>query len=387
MNLFWGIFSGLVGLVWLWRSAEVAFGMRRVAEITEPEWDRRPSSRVTIVVPAKDEQESIEQCLSSLLALEYHNCEIIAIDDRSSDQTGPIMDRLAGHEPARLKVIHVTEMPSGWLGKTHAMWKGAEAATGDWILFTDGDVVFGPDALRRAVTYAEKAGADHLVLFPTLIMKSPGERMILSSFQAMFTLWQRPWKVHDSKSNDYLGAGAFSLIRRDAYQEIGTYEALRLEVLDDMMLGKAVKEHGLTQHCVFGRDLIRLRWAKGAFGVVNNLTKNLFSLLQFNWLYAIAAACILAFFNLGIPVGIVFAPGIAKLGFLLAFGIIAALYFGMSKRVDLSPGYFLLYPVAAALFIFAIFRSMIVTLRQGGVVWRGTKYSLEQLRAASANSD
>jgi glycosyltransferase involved in cell wall biosynthesis len=387
MNLVWGIFGGLLGLAWLWRGVEVAFGIKRVAEITEPQWDRYPSSRVTIIVPAKDEGESIEQCLSSLLRLEYDSYEIVAVDDRSEDQTGAIMDRLAEQNPDRLKVIHLNEVPPGWLGKTHAMWKGAQDASSEWILFTDGDVLFRRDSLRRAVGYAEKTGADHLVLFPSLIMNGPGERMMLSSFQAMFSLWQRPWRVQDPKSRDYLGAGAFSLIRRDAYQQVGTYLALRLEVLDDMMLGKAVKDHGLTQHCVFGRDLIRLRWAKGTFGVVNNLTKNLFSLLQFNWLRALMAACVLAIFNLGIPFGIVFAPGVTKAGFVLAFGIIATLYFGMSKRVVLSPGYFLLYPVAASLFIFAIFRSMIVTLRRGGVVWRGTKYPLEQLRAASAEPD
>src|SRR5205814_3873748 len=240
--------------------AEVAFGMRRVAEITARQWDRRPPTRVTIVVPAKDEGESIEQCLSSLLALDYDNYEIVAVDDRSSDQTGSIMDRLAERNPEKLKVIHVTQVPSGWLGKTHAMWKAAEAATGGWILFTDGDVLFRPDSMRRAVGYAEQTGADHLVLFPSLIMNGLGERMMLSSFQAMFTLWQRPWRVQDPNSRDFLGAGAFSLIHRDAYLAIGTYQALRLEVLDDMMLGKAVKNHGLTQHCVFGRDLIRLRW-------------------------------------------------------------------------------------------------------------------------------
>jgi glycosyltransferase involved in cell wall biosynthesis len=338
MSLAWGVFGGLLVLVWLWRGLEVAFGMRRVAELTEPQWNQYPSSRITIVVPAKDEAESIEQCLSSLLALEYDKYEIVAIDDRSGDRTGEIMDRLAVQYPDRLKVIHVKEIPSQWLGKTHAMWKGAKAASGDWILFTDGDVLFHPDSLRRAVGYAEETGADHLVLFPTLIMNGPGERMMLSSFQAMFTLWQRPWKVPDPKSRDYVGAGAFSLIRRGAYQQIGTYQSLRLEVLDDMMLGKAVKDCGLTQHCVFGRDLIRLRWAKGAFGIVNNLTKNLFSLLQFNWLRALAAACVLLIFNLGIPVGIVLAPGVAKIGFVVAFAIIAALYWGMSKRVDLSPG-------------------------------------------------
>jgi glycosyltransferase involved in cell wall biosynthesis len=355
MSLGWWISGGILGVTWLWRAAEAVVGMRKVADISEPQWDKRPSSRLTVVVPAKDEAVNIEQCLNSLLTLDYPNYEIVAVDDRSEDQTGAIMDRLRARHADKLKVIHISEVPPGWLGKTHAMWKAAEASTSDWILFTDGDVFFRPDTLRRALGYAESADADHLVIFPTLIMKGFGEQMVLSSIQAVFSLWQRPWKVQDPNTRDHVGVGAF-------------------------------KDHGLTQHCVFGRDLVSLHWAKGTFGVVNNLTKNLFSLLQFNWLLTLAAVCVLTFFNLGIPLGLALAPGMAKIGFALAYAAIAALYIETSRWAPIQPAYFALYPVAAALFIFAILRSMVVTLRQGGIVWRGTRYPLEQLRSALRNS-
>jgi glycosyltransferase involved in cell wall biosynthesis len=387
MSFAWSIYGGILGAIWLWRAVETWVGMSKVADISEPQWDKQVSSRVTVVVPAKDEAANIEQCLSSLLALDYPNYEIVAVDDRSEDLTGAIMERLRAEHPDKLKVIHISEVAPGWLGKTHAMWRAAEASTSDWILFTDGDVFFRPDALRRAVTYAEHTGADHLVLFPTLIMKGFGEQMVLSSVQSMFSLWQRPWKVQDPSTSDHVGAGAFNLIRRSAYKEVGTYKALRLEILDDMKLGKAIKDHGLTQHCVFGCDLVSVRWAKGSFGMVNNLTKNLFSLLRFNWLLTLAVVFVLAFLNLGIPLGLVLAPGMARTGFVLAYLVIAALYIRTSRWAHIQPVYFVFYPVAAALFIFAILRSMVVTLRQGGVIWRGTKYPLEQLRAASADSD
>lgn len=385
MSVAWWFSGGILGAIWLWRAAEAIIGLRNVADLSKPYWDKRPSPRLTIIVPAKDEGENIEQCLSSLLELDYSNYEIVAVDDRSVDQTGAIMDRLQAQYPAKLKVIHISEVPSGWLGKTHAMWKAAEVSTSDWILFTDGDVFFRADSVRRSVTYAESAGADHLVLFPTLIMKGFGEQMALSAVQSVFSLWQRPWKVQDPAAKDHVGVGAFNLVRRDAYQTLGTYQALRLEVLDDIKLGKAVKDHGFTQHCAFGRDLVRVRWAIGAFGVVNNLTKNFFSLLRFNWLLTSAVVCVLIVFTLGIPVGLVLAPGMAKTGFALAYLSIAALYIRASRGAPIQPFYFVFYPLAAALFIFAILRSMIVTLRQGGIVWRGTKYSLEQLRAASAD--
>jgi cellulose synthase/poly-beta-1,6-N-acetylglucosamine synthase-like glycosyltransferase len=387
MSLAWWAYGGILGAVWVWRAAEAIIGLRNVADLSNPQWDKHPSSRLTIIVPAKDEGENIEQCLKSLLTLDYANYDIVAVDDRSVDQTGAIMDRLQSEHPEKLRVIHITEVPPGWLGKTHAMWKGAETSTGDWILFTDGDVLFRADTLRRTVAYAESAGADHLVLFPTLIMHGFGERMALSAVQAVFSLWQRPWKVQDPTAKDHVGAGAFNLIRRDAYEALGTYQALRLQVLDDIKLGKAIKDHGFTQHCVFGRDLVRVRWAIGAFGVVNNLTKNFFSLLYFNWLLTLAVVCVLIVFNVGIPAGLVLAPGIAKTGFALAYLSIAALYVRTSRWSPIQPLYFVFYPLAAALFIFAILRSMIVTLRQGGIVWRGTKYSLDQLRSASADSN
>ena len=386
MSLGWWIYGAILGALWLWRAAEAIVGMRKVADISEPHWEQYPSLRVTIVVPAKDEGENIEQCLKSLLALDYPNYEIVAVDDRSEDQTGAIMDRLHAKYPDKLKVIHITEVPPGWLGKTHAMWKGAaETSHSDWILFTDGDVFFRPDALRRSVAYAESSGANHLVIFPTLIMKGFGEQMALSAIQAVFSLWQRPWKVQDPTARDHVGAGAFNLVRRDSYHALGTYEALRLEVLDDIKLGKAIKDHGFTQHCVFGRDLVSVRWATGAFGVVNNLTKNFFSLLRFNWLLTLAVVSVLTIFNLGIPLGLVLAPGLAKIGFALAYAAVAALYIRTSRSAPIRSLYFVFYPLAATLFIFAILRSMVVTLWQGGIVWRGTKYSLEQLRAASAD--
>lgn len=385
MSLGWWIYGAILGALWLWRTAEAMIGLRKVADISGPQWDKYLSPRLTIVVPAKDEGEDIEQCLRSLLALDYPNYEIVAVDDRSEDQTGAIMDRLHAQHPDKLRVIHITEVPPGWLGKTHAMWKGSETSRSDWILFTDGDVFFRADALRRAVAYAESAGADHLVLFPTLVMKGFGEQIALSAIQAVFSLWQRPWKVPDPTARDHVGAGAFSLIRHDAYEALGTYKALRLEVLDDIKLGKAIKDHGFTQRCVFGRDLVRVRWATGAFGVVNNLTKNFFSLLRFNWLLTLAVVCVLTIFNLGIPIGLVLAPGMAKIGFALAYVAIAALYIRTSRWAPIRSIYFVFYPMSAALFIFAILRSMIVTLWQGGIVWRGTKYSLEQLRAASAD--
>jgi glycosyltransferase involved in cell wall biosynthesis len=381
------IAGGVLALAWFSRIVEAAFGMPHIANIARPEWDRRPATpngepRVSIIVPARNEEEHIRETLVQLLGLDYSNYEIIVVNDRSTDRTGQSMDEVAASPQAHglLKVIHVSELPSGWLGKTHAMWTAVQQASGDWLLFTDADVLFKPDSLRRAVAYAEAERADHVVLFPRMIMKRPGEKMMIAFFQALFVFAHRPWKVADPKARDHMGVGAFNLVRRSVYDAVGTYRALRMEVLDDMKLGKVIKNAGFAQRNVFGEDLISLRWAKGAFGIVNNLTKNFFAVLSFQWWRAVATIVGLGFLNLGPFLGVCLAHGWARVPYAVALGSLFLIYYGMSVRSAVPPYYFFLHPVSTSLFMYILLRSMLYTLWNDGIVWRGTKYPLEELR-------
>ncbi len=384
----WQIFHWIAGsilaLAWASRVVEAAIGMPRIADVARPEWDRRPATqpRVSIIVPARNEEQDIGATLSALLALDYSNYEIIAVDDRSTDETGALMEEVAASSAAHglLHVVHVAELPPGWMGKTHAMWTAAAQATGDWLLFTDADVLFKADSVRRVMAYAEAEKADHVVLFPRMIMKRPGERMMIAFFQALFVFGHRPWKVADPGAQDHMGVGAFNMIRRMVYESVGTYRALRMEVLDDMKLGKVVKNAGYAQRNVFGEDLISLRWAKGAFGIVNNLTKNFFAVLSFQWPRTVASVLGLAFLNLGPFLGVWLAHGWARLPYAVALVSLFGIYWGMARLSDVAPYYFLLHPVSTTLFMYTLVRSMVLTIRQGGIVWRGTKYPLEELR-------
>jgi len=417
----WHIVNWIAGtilaLAWFSRIVETAFGMPRIADITQPQWDRKPSDgepRVTIIVPARNEEEHIRETLARLLVLEYSNYEIIAVNDRSTDRTGQIMDEVAGlcgadtlvrlpaapvpHaetdkacpepaervegsvRPTRLTVIHISELPPGWLGKTHAMWTAARQATGDWLLFTDADVLFKPDSLRRAIAYADAEKADHLVVFPRMIMKRPDEKMMMAFFQTLIVFGHRPWKVADPRARDHMGVGAFNLVRRSVYESLGTYRALRMEVLDDMKLGKVVKNAAFAQRVVFGQDLISLRWAKGAFGIVDNLTKNFFALLSFQWWRTLASVFAVGFLNLGPFLGVWLAHGWARVPYALALASIFLIYWGMSSKSAVRSYYFFLHPVSASLFMYTLMRSMFHTLWNDGIVWRGTKYALEELR-------
>jgi len=397
---FYWVTGILLALIWLVPAVQLALHSSEVADLNEPEWNPPPDAALpslTIVAPARNEEAEIEPALRSLLQLNYPRFEVVALNDRSTDQTGAIMERIAA-EPAaqgRLRVIHVRDLPPGWLGKVHAMWLGSQrdaaqenAARGnavrqaqsEWLLFTDADCVFQTDCLRRAIHYAITTATDHLVLFPTAHMKTLGERMMIGFPQVMAGFAMRPWKVRDPKSRDYIGVGAFNLIRRPAYEAIGTYEALRLEVVDDIKLGESIKKAGLRQDVVFGRDLVSLRWAVGAAGVVANLEKNLFAFLRFR-VSLVLAVCAVTFFLCVCPfLGLLLAPGWARAPFAVAVAMIALVYTLTGRYMASSPWMFLTCPIAALVFGFATLQSAFMAVRDGGITWRGTKYSLEELR-------
>jgi len=379
------LLAWLIALTWLWKSIAAAFGLPRVPNLLLPQHDISPtdSPTITVVVPARNEAVDIAATLHSLLAQDYPNLQIIAVDDRSTDQTGAIMDEIAAQHPQNLRALHVPELPAGWVGKTHAMALGARHAPTDYLLFTDADVLFRSDAIRRSLAYAVASGADHLVTMPTTIIKRWDEAAILGFFQ-IFSLWgARPWRTADPKSKrDAFGVGAFNLLRRSAYLEVGGFEALRMEIIEDLGLARRIKRAGLAQRVAFGPNLVSLHWASGVFGLVSVMTKNLFSAFRFYiWLALLGCLWLLAL-CVAPAVGIFFPP--TRIPAIVTFAAVAWAYRLMSPRTSISAWNVFFFPFGALVFVFALLRSMLITLKQGGVIWRGTFYSLAELRKNTA---
>ena len=386
------VLAWALALLWVIHLLEAARGMPKIEEITRKQWNvppewiiscstNRSAPAVTIVVPARNEAQTIEPALRSLRKLDYPNYEVVVVDDRSDDGTGDTIRRvLAEQGGAPVRVITVRELPSGWLGKTHAMWTGARESKSDWILFTDADVVFRPDSVRRAIAYAEKEEVDHLVLFPTMLTFTAGERMMTSLFQALIGFGHRPWKVSDPDARDYIGVGAFNLIRRSVYEKIGTYEHLRMSIMDDMDLGRLVKKCHYHQRCAFGHNLARIHWAHGAMGVVRNVTKNFFAYMRFKTWIAFVAALGLLLMNVWPFIMVFFSGDWATAGYVVALVCILAIYAGMAPKSGIGPWYFFTHPISASLFAYAVVLSAVTTLVHGGVEWRGTLYPLEELK-------
>ena len=261
------------------------------------------------------------------------------------------------------------------------MARAARQTATPWLLFTDGDILFRSDTLERALRYAHESNADHVALALTLILQSAGERMMTTVFGLFTLLSFRPWKTPDpAAKHDSVGVGGFNLIRSSVYRAIGGFEALRMEVLEDLRLGFEVKHQGFHQRVVFGRDLIRVHWASGALGMTHNLTKNFFAMFRFRPAALVAGAIILALLFLA-PFAGLFAPWPIRSASLVALVMIALAHSYSSRHfTGISILYLLTMPIGAALLVYALLRSMILTLARGGVVWRGTFYPLRELR-------
>lgn len=377
----------LIALAWLGRALVSSRMMRLVPDLTRGSTQGGFSGppRLTVIVPAKNEAEDIAATLHSLLHSKGINIEVIAVNDRSQDETGEIMEAVASQalrDGKVLRVIHIEELPPGWLGKTHAMALAAREARGEWLLFTDADVKFGLDTLSRAFSYAATSGADHVVLLPTLVMESIGERMMMS-FLNVASIWLvRLWRVPDPRfPRDAVGVGAFNMIRREAYEAIGGWESFRMEVVEDVALGFAVKRSGFAQRAILGRDLIRVRWARGISGVVENLAKNLFAVFHFRVWYVLGFVLLCALFTVFPFLALLAGHGTYWPLLIMVAALILA-YRGCAQYQYFSVWQTALFPVAALVMLYTLLRSMIVVLLQGGILWRGTFYSLGDLRKA-----
>jgi glycosyltransferase involved in cell wall biosynthesis len=381
------LFTWLIALLWTQRALAALRNLPRIPNLLDPRYnpcsEPDPRPQITVIVPARNEAAAIETTLRSLL-VQTIPLEILALDDRSTDATGALMDRIAAqpHPPGKfLTVIHISTLPSGWMGKTHAMARAARQCATPWLLFTDGDVLFRPDALQRALRYAQQSDADHLVLFPTLILQTPGERMMAAAFQSLSLLAWRPWKIADSAAKrESIGMGAFNLIRADVYRATGGFEAQRMEVLEDLRLGYEVKSRGYAQHMVLGRSLVQLHWASGAVGMVHNLTKNIYATFRFRPLLFIAAWLGLLLLCFA-PLAALFAFWPMRAAGLVSTAMIILLYAVASRCYNrIRVAYVFTFPIAVTLILYAMLRSLILTLLRGGIVWRGTFYPLPALR-------
>ncbi len=373
------LFSGLATF-WILTAILSYRGMARIPVLTQVTPFEGPNfPRVSILFAARDEAAKLPEALASLLALDYPNYEVIAVDDRSEDATLEILNDFARRD-ARLKVAHIAELPQGWLGKPHALERAYRESSGEWLVFTDADVQFAPDLLRRALALIQQERSDHLTLLAGLDLRGFWEPTAVGYLGVCFAVGVRPWQVSNPKSKVYMGVGAFQQIRRSTYETIGTHRRLAMEVLDDMKLGKLVKQHGFRSSVAPSENFLQIRWQEGIRNVIKGMTKNMFAGFDFSVAKALGGVLGICVISVLPILGIIFARGPAQIAAGVAAAVAILFEAQLMTQARASRWFGVTHALGAVIVSYIIVRSMVVTLGRGGVVWRGTFYALDELK-------
>ncbi|HEV2743136.1 MAG TPA: glycosyltransferase family 2 protein [Rubrobacter sp.] len=358
---------------------------------------------VSIVVAARDEAPTLRRALPTLLAQDYPSMQLIVVDDRSSDATRQTVEALFGeHSPGRhegapaTEVHRIDRLPEGWIGKSHALYEGAKRATGEWIIFTDADVCFDPTTVRRAVEYAERESLDHLALVPKLDLDAYWLRCAASFFYLGYMITLGMYRANLPAARSGLGIGAFNLLRRPAYQAMGTYAALRMSPADDYSLGEAVKRAGLSQRLLTGvgepggPPLVHLKWYGSLGGFFRGIEKNVLPICGYNPFKVVGIVLSVQLTGVVPFLALLSRLVRSKPSALGAFALAAALnllsfalfsrWQRYPKALRMSAG----YPIHVVVSCYALLRAVVVVLAAGGITWRETFYPLAELRAAQA---
>lgn len=380
MHLLGLLLFGSVAAFWM------AYGLRIALGAMQLPWLKNYASakdaecpEVSLIFAARDEEEKLPLALETLRQIDYPRLEIAAVDDRSSDGTAQILNDAAKRD-SRLHMVRIDELAEGWLGKPHALQRGYEASSGEWLLFTDADVRFRPDVIRRAISLAKAKQLDHLTLMSEVEMHGFWEKTVLTFFGLGFQVATNPSGASDPLSRSYVGIGAFQMVRRRAYEASGTHRRLAMEVLDDMKLAKIVKQSGFRSGVGIAQDFVTVRWHAGIGNIVYGVTKNFFAAAGFRLPIVVLQLAGIFWAHILPFVALPFIHG-WTLGFVIASIAIALVFHaGTAIVMRASPLYALTQPIGAAIFSYMLLRSTVVTLRQGGIVWRETFYPLEKLR-------
>ncbi len=362
---------------WLAQLVLLLGGARRMAKVstlsTTP-----PATwpKLSLVMPARNEAAVLERALATKLSASYPNLELVLVNDRSTDETGAIADRYAARDP-RLKVVHLSTLPPDWLGKLHAMAKGFEATTGEYVLFSDADVEIAPGVFERVIAECERRRLDFLAVFPAVRLSGLLMNLALGTMFRVLLLFSRPWAVKDPRSSAYMGVGAFNLVRRSALLRTKGLEWLKLETGDDVALGWMLKRGGFRCDAILGGDEVALDFYPTFGAMVRAVEKN-------------GGSAPFAALLGGIGV-----MTIVELGFFAGLALdapwrwLAAAVLLVAPFVSLLSARWLRYPVWSSPITWAgvlvlglvMIRSALLCLVRGGVRWRDTFYPIATIAA------
>lgn len=381
------IFCGLTTFYWWVHLAAAALRLRRARFLLSP--DTHPPAgddapRISVLIPARDEGDTIGHCLEGVLAQDHPIHEVLVLDDRSTDDTPSVIDEVAARDP-RVRRIEGGPLPAGWMGKNHALSQAAGRASGEWLLFVDSDVQLAPEAVRQAIAEAQAHDADMLSWFASLELRSFWEHSLMPFVADFIVLFSPLDRINEPGDDQCLANGQFILIRRQVYDRIGGHAANRDSVIDDVSMARAVKFGGWRLRMVFAPALMRTRMY-ASFGTIwRGWAKNFYPAMQRQ--PALAAGAIVYLLLSGVipcllaPVALASLAGgrlgtFELLALAAAAGIVA--YRTLIHRVDPTAYpwiHALLHPLQAATLSGIIVDSVLQGLGWRRTRWKGRTYT------------
>ena len=375
------VYSILTGLVWVFGLSFIIkqlYSVPKISEVNAPEPEAYPS--LSILVPACNEEENIEPALRSLLEQDYPDLEIIAMNDRSTDKTGQIIDRLS-NEFDSLRPLHIEDLPDGWVGKTNALKKGYEASKGDWILATDADVCYKQDALRSIMAVALYKELDHISCLPDMISNGFLHEMTYNGFVSFVAGVQNMEGVQDVESDDYFAFGAFNMFKREVFEKTEGFSWLRMEIVDDMGVGRMLRDAGARQGFFFAFDQLELEWYGSLRNMIDGLEKNGIAVLaHYSYLRGFAIPVIWAIIFFGPILGLFSSFLTVQAVSTAAIISTVPLNIASARKLERPVSTFLFSLIGVWIMNYALMRSTYMCAKRGGVAWRGVTYSVEELR-------
>lgn len=349
-----------------------------------------PLPFVSILVPARNEENCIEECIRSLVQQDYEPREIVVLDDQSSDRTRAIVQQIADELPAtqreRLRILAGQPLPAGWIGKNFACYQLSQAARGEYLIFTDADTVHQPAMTRSVIGCMQEFGVQLLTAQPEHTMKSLGERLVVPLLNfTILTLLPIPLILHSRAPSLATGNGQLLCFQRSAYERIGGHTKVKGRILEDVLLARAIKAAGYRMIFVDALEFVRCRMYHSFAEVWSGFSKNLFAFYNYSLPFAILSLIL----NLGLfllPLCFLIAalfislPSqallFAAIGWMITIcmRILLTLRFCHQQR-SLMLLISLLHSVSILLECLILLNSIRWHYRKAGTTWKGRQYS------------
>jgi len=342
--------------------------------------------KVSIILPARNEEKFIEKCLDSLIKQDYDNYEIITINDSSKDSTGDIIKKYSEKFP-KVVFVDAKPKPDGWIGKNWACIEGYKKASGDLLLFTDADTVHTSSVISLAVSHLLSLELDVLTVIPRMLCLDKITKITLPMISTFLHTRFSALRVNDTSKGTGYFFGSFFIIKKSTYDSVGTHESVKGELVEDGALGRKVKESGFKMRMVRGEHLVDAVWARDIHTLWNALKRLMISFYLQNAKMAVASFFgVLFLLFMAFPIlgySIIFFNSTDSFLMLFVISCIASIlvYIGgildATKGLDLKIKYSLFAPVGSFIVVSGFLAGLIQSKSKTAISWRGRTYHMK----------